>query len=805
MRAYLSPAVLLSIGIVCAHPQSDPLPDAVAALQRGDLSSAEQLVRAELSAHPNSAEAFGVLGVVLDRQNKYGEADQAYRRAVALSSRSPALLNNYGNHLLNVGKLNEARGVFLRVIALNPAQANALLQLAWLSLARELPVEALGYLDRIPASSRHTADAELARMQALYGAHRDAEAEAIYSRLSTAAAQGGASLSYSLGVALASARQYGKAEEVLSRALIAAPSNFDVLYKLGLAAAHAGHNERARDILQSALRQQPQNVDVLYDLAAVNAALGQRETAVDLAASAAQLAAERADVQQLLARTTADAGYFGDSVQAWDRYLKLVPGDDIARRERAFAVTAIGEDMAGGLAGLRAFVAKHPRDAVGRYELGVAEAATTPGDALTQLNRALAIHPELTAAHVARGLLYFKQAKFALALSDFEIAARREPANAVVLDRLGQTYMALERPADAVPILRRAAELAPRDSKTLMHLGRALTSAGHDRDAREVFARFRELGPDRSGLPHPAGLVDFLSLSPQEQLARYRAGVERTVRRNPENAEAQVRYLKLLLDEGNTAEASAVAQRIIELKPSSQILSDAGGALLAAEQYAAARSVLEQAANPTAELLLNRAIAESHAVNAQAGLDQLDRIPQAQRSADYYLTRSRMLDSCGRAGESAAALNDALLKSPARPELYRYATTLLIGKRRFQDAFQLLDRGSRKFPDNPEILLLRAITLEAVAKTPDAEQLLSDIEKRWPDWSLVWLAHAILMQWQDREKQADQMVDVASALGARNAKEQLARAAAFPRLYPESTERAAKLMGLLFPGDENKL
>jgi Tfp pilus assembly protein PilF len=219
MRAFLSPAVLLVACVGCASSQSDPLSDALAALQRGDLCSAELTLRAELSAHPNSAEALDVLGVVLDREKKYGEADEVYRRAVALSPHSPALLNNYGNHLLATGRLNEARGVFLRVIALNPAQANALLQLARLSLERKSPAQALGYLDRMPTGARQTADAEIARMQALYGLHRDAEADAIYARVS-APAQTGARLGYTLGVALASARQYGKAEDLLSRALI---------------------------------------------------------------------------------------------------------------------------------------------------------------------------------------------------------------------------------------------------------------------------------------------------------------------------------------------------------------------------------------------------------------------------------------------------------------------------------------------------------------------------------------------------------------------------------------------------------
>lgn len=798
MRAFLSTVLLLIGGVVCAPAQSDPLQDAVEALQRGDVNSAELTLRAELKTHPNNAEALDVLGVVLDRQKKFSEADGVYRRAVGLSPHAPALLNNYGNHLLTTGKLSEARAVFLQVIAVNPTQANALLQLARLSLQRKLPAEALTYLDRIPRDSRQFGETEIARMQALYALHRDKEAEAVYSRVS-AGAQSDARSAYSLGVALAAAGQYAKGEEMLSRALAAAPENFDILYNLGLTASHAGHNERARDILQSALRQQPENVDVLYDLAAVNAVLGQREKAVKLLADAARLAPERADVQQLLARTTADAGYFGDAVQAWDRYLKLVPADDVGRRERAFAVTAIGEDMEGGLAELRAFVATHPKDAVGHYELGIAEAVGTPEKALSELDRALVLRPDLTPAHIARALLRFKKGNFIAALPDFEFAAKREPNNAVVQDRLGQTYMALEHPAEALPFLRRAAELAPNDSKTLMHLARALTSAGHPEEAKAVFTRFRELGPDRSALPHPAGLVDFLSLSSQEQLARYRAGVERTVRSNPDNAEAQVRYLKLLLDDHNSTDAAVAAHHLLELKPSAPLLSDASRALLAAGQYGLAREVLEHAdaSDSAGALRLDLAIATFHTTGAQAGLSQLDRVPEKQRTGDYYLARAEMLDSAGRPDEAAAELNRALRANPERPELYRYATSFLIGKHRGADALELLSRGARSLPDNPDILLLRAIVMEADSRSADAEHSLIEIERRWPDWYRVWLAHAIVLEWQGKREQAAQMLETASALGAHDAKA-LAKSAIPGSANSDAAARALRLMQLVF-------
>src|SRR5690242_8940209 len=134
--------------------QNDAISEAVAALERGDLANAEQTLQAVLKARPNDAAALGVLGVVLDQEKKYREADGIYRRALAVSPRSAALLNNYGNHLVATGKSSEARKVFVQVLALNPGQPNALVQLARLALERKSSSEALSYLERLRSEER---------------------------------------------------------------------------------------------------------------------------------------------------------------------------------------------------------------------------------------------------------------------------------------------------------------------------------------------------------------------------------------------------------------------------------------------------------------------------------------------------------------------------------------------------------------------------------------------------------------------------------------------------------------------------
>lgn len=745
--------------------QEDTIQPAIAALQRGDYASAENLLNARLRVQPQDGEALGVLAVVLDQEKNFGEADQVYRRALANSPPSAGLLNNYGNHLLATGKALEARKIFLRVIGLEADNANALVQLARLALERKAPAEALSYLNRVPEAAQNRPDAVILRMQADYKLGRQREGDAILERISSSVS-GNPRQSFALGVALASAGQYGQAETFFAKTLEAEPANFEALYDLGLAASHAGHNDRARTVLAQALTQQPENVDVLYDLAAVNVALNHNEAALELLAKAARVAPQRADVLELEARTSAALGYFADSAKTWDEYLKLVPADEVARRERAFAQTATGEDMDAGLAALKAFVTKHAGDAAGHYELGTAETARQADEALKELNRALTLNPDLTPAHVARGLLLYRQGDAEAALVDFQFVAQKEPNNGTILDRLGETYMALDRVSDALPALRKAGELLPTNAAVLLHLGRALEKSGQKEEATAVFARCRELGPNKASAPHPAGLVEFLGLSPEEQRARYRRGVEHTVRNYPENAEAQVRYLGILLEDGNSDGAAAVASTLSTLKLSAPLLTEAVSTLLRSGQYRLAKQLLDgNGASLSPELRIDRAVTEFHVTGPQAGLEALNRIPAAEQDGDFYLAKAQMLKAEDRAQDAEQSIRQAIRANPTRPELYRRAALLLIEDHRVPEAVELLAQAARNVPNDPEVLLLQAITLELAGSHASSDSEFRRLESRWPEWYKVWISHALVLEARQQHAEAQSMLRAGNALG----------------------------------------
>jgi Flp pilus assembly protein TadD len=755
-------ALLLCWATFGQAAESIAVREAVEALRRGDFAVAEQKLRTELRTHPGDGSVLSLLAVALDSQNKAKEAEPLHRKALAGAPNSPDVLNNYANHLLSLKDDDGARKLYLRTVAAAPTNYNANVQLARMAIRRHSGAEALGYLKRLPETDAQ--NLAPIRLAALYLAGERADADTLARQLS-AAGRSDLGLNFSTGILLADAGEFDKAAKFLNQALVLAPADFNVISNLAVVSSHAGDHPRARDLLETALSQQPDNVEVLYLLAHEEQALHQSEAAVGHLARAAKLAPDRPDVQKLLALATSDLGALEDAATAWDRYRKLAPNDDTARRERAYIALQMGQ-FEQALAELQWFVTRHPDDPVGHYELGVAESKDDGEKGLAHFDKALSLKPDFLPALMARGSLYYQLGKPEAALADLQAVNTSQPGDAVNLDRLGQTYLALDRPADAVKVLRKAAELAPEDGKTQLHFARALADAGQTAESKVVMDRFRQLGPPLNKAV-PGGLVDYLSLTPEQRHADYRARLERLVHDHPNDPAAQVSYLKLLLDDGKTEEAARTARRLVDLKPSAALLTDAGRALLEAAQYSPAGQLLElAAAGQDAGVAVDLAIAAFHSKGAAEGLRQLDRIPEAERNGDSYLARALILEAAGHSDDASAALEAALQGTPRRVELYRQAVGFLVEKKQGASALRLIQHAERILPQERELSLMRATVLEITGQSAEAEQLLGTLQNRWPEWSAVWVAHGIALAAHGRFDDGRRTLETAAALGA---------------------------------------
>lgn len=798
-------ALVFLTGALLFGQQSGPdlaLDEAAAAFEQGKTDEAEQKLRPVLEKHPSNLRALLLTGAVLDAGGRFSEADEYYQRALKIAPGSAQLLNNAANHYMASGNRSRAREFYLKAVAIDAQHPNANLQLARMSVEEKQGRQALAYLHRLPESNDPGMLELRARALGLNGQCREAGEIA-----KTLDSQPGSDwrVLFSAGSIYAGCKIYDQAEAAFSRAFDADPRNFDILYNLGLAALHAGHTERAAGVFEIALNERPEDADCLYALAQTYL---QRERAVEAAAlltRAEKLAPGRADVLLLLAQVSAQLEFYQDAAASYDRYLKLKPADEVARRERAFALARDGK-FERALLDLHAYVRQHPRDAVGFYELAVAQAFEDRGSAIQSLDRALLLDSDLTQARFMRAVLKSEEGKPAAAIDDLLPLLDREPRNYRVMVRLGQAYLAVNRVPEAAQVLKRALDLAPNAPSVLTVYARALEKLGDKEQAAAILGRLKQTGAPVESRRRRAGMIDYLSLPPAEQRARYLANLRKTSEANPGDFRWRIRLGRELLADGKTAEALEVFRQIKAATSEGEVLVRCGVTLLQYEQYEPAREFLELAVTSGAarstslspsvsNFRLDLATALFHTQGANAALAEVDKTPEEDRKGDYYLLRAQLLDSLGKMPEAAEALNRGMQASPTRASLYFQGASFLLKYGLRKEALALLERASRMVPDEPELLLAQWVTLGLLSRVDDARKLLAKIQARWPEWDRPYLLHGILLEMQLKSAEARQALETAIALGANTPEAYYYQALAITHVNPEDGESAESAIG----------
>jgi tetratricopeptide (TPR) repeat protein len=742
---------------------------AAATIRAENFPEAEQILQQILHEHPHEVLALSLMGVVLDAQKRFEEAEDYYQRAVKLNPRAASVLNNLGNHYLQRGDLAKAQAAYLRVLAVDPQHPNANRQLAEISVAAGKGAAALGYLDRLPAEDQSAPAIWILRAQALRLAGREKEGAELLGKLEAQAA-GDARLTYSLGMIYAEWKHYEDAERAFTKALQISPANFDILYNLGLAALRAKHLDRAREVLEIALQQRPEDVGLLQTLARVYREAGRQDQAMVLLVRAEKIAPNQPDIQMFLAHLAEEEGFFGDAATAYDRYYQLRPQDDTIRRQRGFAYARSGR-IEDGLKDIRWYVEKHPQDALGWYQLGAVETMADRERAFECFNKAVALDPKLSVARYARGVSLLEEGKPAAALEDFKFTLAHDPKDFNALDALGEAQLRLDRVEEAVESFRQAVELSPKDRKFLMHYGRALQRAGRREEAQAVFNRFKDARGDDYNRRARAGLLAYLRLPAEQQREQYLRNLRAAITAKPDDVALQVQLGKALLMEGDTGEALEAFHAVLKLTSDPDVLADCASTLLSAEQYVVAKEFLSrllEARPDSATVRIDLAIAVFHSESAEAGLVELEKIPPDKRDGDFFLLRAQILDALGRSPEAAKDLDRGLLAEPTRSDLYFEAALFLLKHQRYELASKLLEKAVRTVPDSPELQLTQAIVYAILREHDTAQELLSKIEARWPEWSVPYMIHGIILTIRRRASEAEPLLVTAISLGSEN-------------------------------------
>ncbi|HVN79574.1 MAG TPA: tetratricopeptide repeat protein [Terriglobia bacterium] len=766
-----------------------------AAYQSGKYQEAEQSLRQILERQPGEIRALSLMGAVLDALKRYEEAEGYYKKALKVSPNSPVLNNNLGNHYLAQGMTGKAQESFMRVVKADPRHVNANLQLAGISVGKKDGQAALGYLGQLPPLEQGSIPFQLLRAQALYWAGQKALATSLIGQIQQRA-PGDPRVVFSIGMAYVAMEQFQEAEKVFARALEIAPGNFEILYNLGLAANRAGHLDRAQEILLEALEKKPEDVDTLLGLARVYAEQKKDAKAAPLLVHANRLAPDRTDVLLLMAQVTSNLGFYRDAITAFNKYLELNPNDDIARRERGFSLVRDFK-LQEGILDLRRYVRMYPSDPVGYYELGVAESISEKAASLEHFNEALRLDPQFAAARFGRGVLYLDLNQPTRALEDLQQFLEHEPENVRALEQLGRVYLKLEKTQEAAEVLKKAIELAPQDPALYFQYSRAMRSLGRSQEMTDALEKFEKFGGGKKSAVPRRGLIDFFSLDPEQQRARYLAGLEASLRQHPNDSSLKARLAEALLEEGRDSEAIRLFEEIRQSETDGKILARCGHILIEFELYEAARSMLETARKnegfPKASLL-DLALAFFHVAGPEAGLKLLDEVPIPDRNGDYFLLRAQLLDAENRFDEAVKALNESFHANPTRVDLYLQASQFLIKHERYQETIDLLHQASSFIRDIPEIHLTEAVALIFMKKVEEGRKKLTEIQSQWPEWYLPYLINGIYLQNRRQSAEAKPLLETAIALGAKEASAYYYLALVTMELSPNDSERINELI-----------
>ena len=217
------------------------LQEAEALIQQGKLDEAQAKIQDELQRNPSSVEAYDMLGFLCTERKDGPNALEAFQKALKLAPNSTKTHNLLGNLYVAGGKVDAAEEEFQATLRIDPANQEANYNLALLLISKKQPAEAIRYLERVHPANVAT---RFNLIRAYLEDNRPQQALRVASELS-AESKSDVQLHFTLGVLLASEKQYKEAELELERADALQPGTFEILYNLGQAYLRDGKYAKA--------------------------------------------------------------------------------------------------------------------------------------------------------------------------------------------------------------------------------------------------------------------------------------------------------------------------------------------------------------------------------------------------------------------------------------------------------------------------------------------------------------------------------------------------------------------------------
>jgi tetratricopeptide (TPR) repeat protein len=558
---------------------------------------------------------------------------------------------------------------------------------------------------------------------------------------------------FTLGVFLAKQREYSEAIHEFETADALQPGTFEVLFDLGKAYLRSGNDAMAREVLNRALKLSPDSAETLYFLAEVCADEGKDLDALDLLIKAHKLAPRNTDVIVLTARLSMKQSFYGDAIPLLEEGLKVDPHrpDLLASLGECYFVSGKIDQALPTFQKLLevdpssrsyAFLGATYRH-LGRFE-----------EAEKYLQLGLKLNPRDVPCLYNLGYIASRQGQYDLGEKWLTQALEIDPNHFEALLELGNLRMHQKKFAEALPLLRKCAQLNPQAAPVYYRLATAERNLRQMEAAQRDLKIFQTLSKNPAPQPYPfEHLYDYLGqraeLSPQQKSLNDLAQLEQEVKHHsgqPQNlyllAEA---YLKV----GRIEEAKQAIAQLDQLSQADFRTTVGVGVLLARYRLytdAIARFQAALQSNPNSDdAWYDLADACFRKRDYPAALSAAQHVsPEGQKDTTYMTLEADILTHLGQTAEAVKLLRQEIALNPDQDQAYLSLAMAHLRSGNTSGAREALQQGLARTPDAGELLWGMGVLSVMEGQTEKAEKYLEQAVDLLPEWPGSYSALGVL-------------------------------------------------------------
>src|SRR5256885_6380243 len=392
-------------------------------------------------------------------------------------------------------------------------------------------------------------------------------------------------LHFTLGVLLASEKQYSTAQLELEKAVALQPETFEILFNLGQAYLRGGEYTKAEQALNRALKLKPDSPETLYLLAQVYADETKAVDALDLLVRAHKLAPQNTDIIFLLARVSMSQNYFEDAIPLLESGLKIAP-------QRADLHAALGESY---------FMCDKAERAIEEFKTLIQLDPSPPSYAFMGLSyrhlgrfdearryfqEGLKKDPRNASCLFNMGYIEERQGNHARAEELFQQALLSNPDFSDALLELANLRMANKKLKEAAELLRRYVKVSRNAASGYYKLAMVERSLHQLTAAQRDLNVFQTLSKDASPGPYPyQHLFDYLdnrsSLSPQARTQLDLTELTEQIQKHPDQPQDLYLLAETYLKLGKLEEARRTIAQLDQISSDDYRNQTGVGVLLA--------------------------------------------------------------------------------------------------------------------------------------------------------------------------------------------------------------------------------